>query len=175
MIEQVVLVDDAGRDTGACEKLEAHRKGLKHRAFSVFVFDSTSRLLLQKRSAQKYHSGGLWTNTCCGHPRPGEATAAAARRRLNEEMALDCGLREMFHFSYTATLPQQLIENEIDHVFFGVSDAAPRPHPDEVSEWKRADCGAIHADLARNPHHYTVWLRLCFDRIRELAVSASGR
>lgn len=168
MSEQVILVDEFDRATGSCEKLETHRRGLKHRAFSVFVFNSAGRLLLQKRSPLKYHSGGLWTNTCCGHPRPGEQTQAAACRRLKEEMAIECELRETFQFSYRAALQDDLTENEFDHVFVGTSDAIPSPHPAEVSEWRHADCDVIHADLLSNPHDYTVWMRICFDRVREL-------
>src|SRR5918997_6672888 len=119
MSEQVILVDEADREVGTGSKLEAHREGALHRAFSVFVFDRRGRLLLQKRAAGKYHSGGLWSNTCCGHPRPGEATAEAARRRLREEMNFDCELRAAFEFLYRAQFTNKLIEHEYDHVFVG--------------------------------------------------------
>jgi isopentenyl-diphosphate delta-isomerase len=168
--EAVVLLDALDEEIGVCGKVEAHREGLRHRAFSIFVFDSGGQLLLQQRSPLKYHSGGLWTNTCCGHPRPGESTHTAARRRLKEEMGIECELREVFRFSYRAVLPNGLTENELDHVFVGTCDACPDPDPEEVSDWKRADCATVAQDLQRNPQDYTVWLRICFDRVR-LAIS----
>ncbi|HEX7957304.1 MAG TPA: isopentenyl-diphosphate Delta-isomerase, partial [Pyrinomonadaceae bacterium] len=117
--EQLILVDADDRELGAGEKLEVHRAGALHRAFSVFVFDGRGRLLMQRRAAGKYHSGGLWSNTACGHPRPGEATRAAARRRLREEMGLDCELSAAFEFVYRAELGDSLVEHEYDHVFVG--------------------------------------------------------
>ena len=168
MEEQLILVDDLGRATGVSEKLAAHRRGLRHRAFSVFIFNAAGQLLLQKRATSKYHSGGLWSNTCCGHPRPGEDTAVAARRRLREEMGIDCDLEETFHFSYDATMSNGLIECEFDHVFVGTCDDPPRPDPAEASEWRWSDCSAIQADLTRRPDDYTVWLRVCFNRVFDL-------
>src|SRR5687768_17165134 len=117
--EQVILVDEWNREVGADEKLRAHESGALHRAFSVFVFDAAGRLLLQRRARSKYHSGGLWSNTACGHPRPGEGTDEAARRRLREEMGFECGLREAFVFTYRAELEGGLVEHEFDQVFVG--------------------------------------------------------
>src|SRR5918997_6014944 len=127
--EEVILVDERDRVLGASGKLRAHREGALHRAFSVFVFDGEGRLLLQKRARGKYHSAGLWSNTACGHPRPGEATREAARRRLREEMGFDCGLREAFQFLYRAELGGALVEHEYDHVLIGAHEGDPSPDP----------------------------------------------
>jgi isopentenyl-diphosphate delta-isomerase len=164
MLEQVILVDEFDREVGVREKLEAHREGVLHRAFSIFVFDSTKRLLLQKRAATKYHSGGLWSNTCCGHPRPGEATAVAARRRLKEEMNFDCELREAFAFLYRAEVGA-LVEHEYDHVFVGVYDGEPVPDGAEVEDWKRVSLTDLRRDLRAKPERYTDWLRLAVAEI----------
>jgi isopentenyl-diphosphate delta-isomerase len=119
-IEQVILVNEQDQPVGACEKMSAHEQGLLHRAFSVFIFNSRGRLLLQQRSKGKYHSGGLWTNTCCSHPRPGETTEDAAYRRLQEEMGFQTELFHAFTFTYRAELDKELVEHEIDHVFTGI-------------------------------------------------------
>lgn len=121
-MEELVLVDEYDRATGTAEKMQVHRDGLLHRAFSIFIFDLKGRLLLQKRALGKYHSQGLWTNTCCGHPRPGEPTLAAARRRLLEEMGIDCPvLMEVEAFVYRTQVSNGLIENEYDHIYVGLS------------------------------------------------------
>jgi len=124
--ELVVLVDENDNEIGVEEKINAHRKGLLHRAFSIFVFNSKNELLLQKRAADKYHSGGLWSNTCCSHPRPGENLKDAAHRRLQEEMGFDCSLREVFSFLYKKSFDNGLTEHELDHVFFGKFDGIPK-------------------------------------------------
>jgi isopentenyl-diphosphate delta-isomerase len=164
MGEQVILVDEQDRELGSVEKLQAHREGALHRAFSVFVFDAAGRLLLQRRAAGKYHSGGLWSNTACGHPRPGEATAAAARRRLREEMGFDCELREAFDFLYRAELAGGLVEHEFDHVFVGRFDGEPAPDAEEVEGWRRATLEELREDLRRSPDEYSYWLRVALDR-----------
>lgn len=166
--EEVILVDENDRAAGACEKMEAHRKGLLHRAFSVFIFDRKGRLLLQRRALGKYHSGGLWTNTCCGHPRPGEDINRAAKRRLKEEMGLDCELREVFHFTYHAKLENGLTEHEYDHVFFGECDADPMPDPMEAAGWKFVDCDQLKQETRSRPGSFTAWFRLCFDKMYEV-------
>jgi isopentenyl-diphosphate delta-isomerase len=163
--EQVILVDEHDRELGAGEKLEAHRAGALHRAFSVFVFDAAGRLLLQKRARAKYHSGGLWSNTCCGHPRPGEATPAAARRRLMEEMNFDCELREAFGFLYRAELDGGLVEHEYDHVFVGRFEGEPAPDAAEVEDWRWLTLDALREDLRRSPDNYSYWLRLALERL----------
>ncbi|HEX8557533.1 MAG TPA: isopentenyl-diphosphate Delta-isomerase [Pyrinomonadaceae bacterium] len=161
--ERVILVDERDREVGAAEKLRAHRDGALHRAFSVFVFDRGGRLLLQRRARGKYHSGGLWSNTACGHPRPGEATDAAARRRLREEMGLDCDLREAFEFIYRAELDGALVEHEYDHVFVGVDEAEPAPDPSEVEEWRWVTMGELRRELRDEPQRYSYWLKLAVE------------
>jgi len=165
MEDQVTLVDENDIEVGVEEKMAAHRSGKLHRAVSVFIFDSGGRLLLQKRAAAKYHSGGLWSNTCCGHPRPNENRRDAARRRLKEEMGIDCELAEMFSFVYRAALPNGLIEHEYDYVFFGNYDGEPAPNPEEAEDWKWVEMERLKADLKSNPHAYTFWLAACLDRV----------
>jgi isopentenyl-diphosphate delta-isomerase len=166
-MEEVILVDEHDKPVGACEKMEAHRKALLHRAFSVFVFNSKGELLLQKRALEKYHSAGLWTNTCCGHPRPGEETQSAAVRRLKEEMGFGCVLKEMFQFTYNAKLSGELSEHELDHVFFGSYDGEPHPDPREASAWKWISLAALEKELRDHPGNFTAWLKICFDRVKK--------
>ncbi len=161
--EQVILVDERDREIGAGEKLGAHREGALHRAFSVFIFDRRGRLLLQKRARGKYHSAGLWSNTACGHPRPGEATAGAARRRLREEMSLDCDLREAFEFLYRAELDGALVEHEYDHVFVGTYEGEPAPDPSEVEDWRWVSMGELRRGLREEPQSYSYWLKLAVE------------
>lgn len=165
MVEEVILVDEEDRVLGAAEKMQAHRSGGLHRAFSVFVFDSAGNVLLQKRARGKYHSGGLWSNTCCSHPRPGETTVEAARRRLAEEMGFTCELREVFSFVYRAEVGDDLVEHEYDHVFFGTFDGRPSPDAREVEEWRWCAMGELREEIARDPESYTRWLRLVIDRV----------
>lgn len=165
--EHVVLVDAQDRELGTEEKLAAHQRGLLHRAFSVFVFDGRSRLILQRRAEGKYHSPGLWSNTCCGHPRPGEPTDRAARRRLKEEMGFDCPLTAVFSFVYRADLGAGISEHELDHVFIGRFTGAPRPDRAEVGEWRAVEVAELVDDLAKNPARYSVWLPMALDGIRE--------
>lgn len=162
--EKVILVDTSDRQIGISEKLQAHREGLLHRAFSIFVLNSQGELLLQRRAKHKYHSGGLWTNTCCSHPRNEEMTLQAAHRRLQEEMGFDCELRELFSFVYRAELDNELTEYEFDHVFLGYSDRAPIPNPEEVEAWKWIDLKTLQGDMQQHPECYTYWLRDCCDR-----------
>lgn len=157
--ELVVLVDQADREIGTAEKLAAHRDGTLHRAFSVFVFDARGRVLLQRRAPGKYHSGGLWSNSCCGHSRPGEAVIDAARRRLREEMGFDCALEPAGAFTYRASLDHGLIEHEYDHVFVGRFDGDPAPDPAEVAEWQWMAVSELMVALDRDERNYTVWLK----------------
>jgi isopentenyl-diphosphate delta-isomerase len=158
--EQLILVDAQDRELGVKEKMEAHVEGALHRAFSVFVFDSEKRLLLQQRARTKYHSGGLWSNTACGHPRPGETTLAAARRRLREEMGFDCELREAFEFLYRAELDGALIEHEYDHVLVGMYEGDPAPDPSEVESWRWVTMDELRRSLSDEPRSYSYWLKV---------------
>jgi isopentenyl-diphosphate delta-isomerase len=158
--EQLILVDAHDRELGVKEKMEAHVEGALHRAVSVFVFDSEKRLLLQKRARTKYHSGGLWSNTACGHPRPGETTIAAARRRLHEEMGFDCELREAFEFLYRAELDGALIEHEYDHVLVGTHEGDPAPDPSEVEDWRWVTMDELRRRLSDEPQSYSYWLKV---------------
>ncbi len=160
--ERVVLVNEQDDVLGTMEKLEAHRKGLLHRAFSVFLFDDEGRLLLQQRAATKYHSALLWTNTCCSHPRPGESLETAAKRRLKEEMGIDAEIRHRFSFIYNATFDNGLQEHELDHVFFGRVNGPPSPDPDEVNAWRFVEMGELQKDMERTPEEYTAWLHHCW-------------
>lgn len=165
--DHVVLVDADDTPIGTMDKLEAHRQGLLHRAFSVFVLDTAGRVLLQRRALAKYHSGGLWTNTCCSHPRPGEEVRAAAARRLREEMGIPCALREVFRFTYRADVGSGLIEHEFDHVFLGHTDNTPQPDPAEVMDTRWATPQAITAELAAHPERFTAWFRICWNEVRD--------
>ena len=146
--DQVILVNENNFQRGIMEKMEAHKKGELHRAFSIFIFNSQGELLLQKRALTKYHSGGLWTNTCCGHPQPEINLEECAHKRLNEEMGLDCILEYAFNFIYKAELDNELFENELDHVFVGYYDGIPVSNPFEVSHWKYQNCLLYTSDAA---------------------------
>ena len=168
----VVLVDEYGHDLGysvgrthTVEKIEAHRRGLLHRAVSVFIFNDKNELLLQKRAANKYHSPGKWTNTCCTHPLPEEVPVLTARRRLIEEMGILVTLTEAFTFKYKANVGNGLTENEFDHVFCGVSNQSPHPNYDEVSDWSWITIEALEQQLVKNPDRYSPWLRQCFSEV----------
>ena len=172
MIEQVILVNERDEAVGAEEKIKAHLEGALHRAFSIFIFNGVGQLLLQKRSCAKYHSNGLWTNTCCGHPRPGESIEEASHRRLWEEMGFDCDVRENFKFIYRAHLDNNLIEYECDHVLVGEFDGNPNPCADEVGDWKWVDLTVLRRDMRENPENYTFWFKISFaelgPRLRQL-------
>jgi len=164
MIQQnVILVDEHNREVGLMEKMEAHHKGLLHRAFSVFVFNENGELLLQRRAFGKYHSEGLWTNTCCSHPYPGESILEAGKRRLFEEMGFTCELSEVFAFIYKAELENGLIEHELDHVLVGFSEETPHLNLEEVSAFKWMSVDEIKADMKENPLQYTAWFRILIE------------
>ena len=158
-LEYVVLVDEADNDLGTMEKLAAHRLAKLHRAFSVFLFDKSGKMLLQKRALEKYHSPGLWTNTCCSHPRPGELTLDAATRRLKEEMGMTASLAPLFSFIYRAELENNLVEHELDHVLIGFTDEQPLINPDEVCDYKWISMHEIEDDIEKNESHYTAWFK----------------
>ena len=160
MNDLINLVDSSGKRIGGIEKLKAHQEGKLHEAFSVFVFDTKGELLLQRRAEGKYHSGGLWTNTCCSHAFMGELLEGAVHRRLQEEMGFDCELRELSPVPYRAELANGLIENEYDHIFVGTSDATPTIDPAEASDFKRMKAGDLIVDIAAHPERYTEWLKI---------------
>ena len=162
--DPVILVDADDVQIGTAGKLDAHQRGLKHRAISVLVRNSGGAFLLQRRNPAKYHSGGLWTNACCSHPHPGESTADAALRRLSQEMGFACPIEPLFTFQYNTPVPGGLIENELVHVFGGQHDGAITPDPAEVSEWKWISFADLTTDLRDCPDDYTVWFRQYVDR-----------
>jgi isopentenyl-diphosphate delta-isomerase len=162
-VEKVILVDKNDKQVGLMPKLEAHKKGVLHRAFSIFIFNSKYELLLQKRASSKYHSGGLWTNTCCSHPREGEDILDAANRRLDEEMGIKTSLRKVYDFIYKAELDNQLTEHEFDHVFYGVCDRDPKLNKDEAEDFKWVDMETLNNDIIKNEDNYTVWFKIAFE------------
>ena len=165
MKEFVVVVDREDNELGTMEKMEAHETGTLHRAFSVFVFNSNFQMLIHRRAFSKYHSAGLWTNTCCSHQRPGETTLDAAHRRLKEEMGFDCDLTEQFTFIYKTAFDNSLTEHELDHAITGEFDGMPSPNPKEVCEWKYVDIDNLIQDISAHPDKYTVWFKIAFDKL----------
>ena len=164
--ERVILVDENDLELGTEEKLKAHREALLHRAFSVFIFNSAGELLLQQRAREKYHSPGLWTNTCCSHPRPGENTLAAAHRRLQEEIGLNCELKQVFSFIYKAELDQGLTEHEFDHVLFGLSDAKPALNQVDVQDYQYIAASEVDHLLEKTPEQFTEWFKICWPTVK---------
>lgn len=162
---EVILVTEDDQPVGTMEKMEVHRQGLLHRAFSVFIFDSQGRMLLQKRAAGKYHGAGLWTNACCSHPYPDETTEAAAERRLFEELGFVVPLKKAFEFIYKAKVENDLIEHEYDHVFIGNYEGEINLNEDEVSDYRFADLSQIESDLEEQPGNFTSWFKIAFPRV----------
>ncbi|GGB85747.1 isopentenyl-diphosphate Delta-isomerase [Dyadobacter sediminis] len=167
MNDQVVLVNEDDVEVGLMPKLEAHQKGVLHRAFSVFIFNSEGEMLLQQRAFGKYHSEGLWSNTCCSHPLPDESTHDGAIRRLQQEMGIEAELQFLFTFQYHVDLENGLAENELDHVFWGISDAVPEINTLEVSNYKYIRMEELKADLIKNPESYTEWLKICLSEVED--------
>ena len=163
--ERVILVDENDIAIGDMEKMEAHNKGKLHRAFSVFIFNSKDELLLQRRALDKYHSGGLWTNSCCSHPRVNEDLFKATERRLVEEIGIETKLKEAFSFIYRADLDNNLIEYEYDHVFFGIYDEAPILNYDEVIDYKWISLDDLVEDIKFNSDKYTYWLKDSIEKV----------
>lgn len=161
----VILVNELDEPIGTMEKLEAHQKGLLHRAFSVFITNAKGELLLQQRALNKYHSGGLWTNTCCSHPLPDEDVIAASHRRLVEEMGFDCELKEVFSFTYRAEFDNGLTEYEFDHVLIGQYNGEIRPDSSEVMNYKFASPDEIRFMLLTAPETFTHWFHIAFPKI----------
>lgn len=160
MTDHVILVDAFDRPIGTATKLAAHREGRLHRAFSVFIRNNAGGLLLQQRAGRKYHSAGLWSNACCSHPRPGEATGDAARRRLVEELGLSCPLEHAFGMIYRADVGRGLVEYEYDHIYLGTWNGSPRPDPAEVAAWEWVPLDTLLDDVLRRPDRFTYWFRV---------------
>ena len=163
--ENVILVDVHDNEIGIMEKMEAHRKGLLHRAFSIFIFNSKGEILLQKRNSEKYHSGGLWSNTCCSHPRPGESLIKATSRRLKEEMGMKTEIFPAFSFQYKSHLDHNLIEHELDHVYVGYSNELPCVNTDEVEGYCYLSAELLELGLEKHPSDYSSWLKICFNEL----------
>jgi isopentenyl-diphosphate delta-isomerase len=166
-LEQVILVDEFDNDLGSMEKLRAHELGLLHRAFSVFLFDDNGNMLLQKRAFGKYHSPGLWTNTCCSHPRPGELTLDAAKRRLLEEMGIVANIEPAFNFIYKSSLDQNLTEHELDYVFVGTYNGIISPNSIEVCDYLYINIDELNHKLSTNEEQFTVWFKIAYNRVMQ--------
>lgn len=164
-VTEVILVNEEDVPTGSMEKLEAHQKGLLHRAFSIFIFNSKGEMLLQQRAAGKYHNGGLWTNTCCSHPAPGEAIDVAANRRLKEEMGFTTKIEKAFDFTYKASFDNGLIEHEFDHVFIGHYDGEIRVNTSEVKDYCFKTLDELESSLKSHPQKFTEWFKIAFPKI----------
>lgn len=167
MMEHVVLVDEQDTQIGIMEKMAAHIVPRLHRAFSIFIFNSKGEMLLQQRALTKYHSPGLWTNTCCSHPRNGESLEQATARRLKEEMGLTCDMHEVFTFIYKAPVGLGLVEHEYDHVWFGTTDDTPVVNAEEVASFKYMSLDEIASDMEAHPECYTEWFKISFEEVRE--------
>ncbi|KWO47883.1 isopentenyl-diphosphate delta-isomerase [Burkholderia sp. MSMB1459WGS] len=166
MDETLILVDKNDTPLGFDTKTRIHQNGALHRAFSIFIFDRRDRLLLQRRALRKYHSAGLWSNSCCGHPRYGEELDAAVSRRLREEMGVDCRMNKVSSLTYRAELPGGLIEHEYDHVFAGTLEGEPTANPDEVADWQWIPIDQVVDLVEYRPHDFTVWFREILGRAR---------
>ena len=190
--EQLILVDESNRATGSAGKTAIHRDGLLHRAFSIFIVDDRGRIVLQRRNPRKYHSGGLWANSCCGHPRPGERTISAARRRLNEELGVTSALRSAFSRATAASSTTACRRNEFVYVYFGRLESEPRPDPAEIAEVALLSCEDIARRIKSDPNSFAFWFKHYFrnhgadiarlakkaarsDARNRLALTATGR
>lgn len=163
--EYVILVDEQDNEIGVMEKMLAHREGRLHRAFSIFIFNADNELLLQQRALHKYHSGGLWTNTCCSHPRPHETIKDAAHRRLFEEMGFDCELSIKTSFIYRSPFENGLTEHEFDYVLTGHFDGQPRIEPEEVQAFRWVALDDVKKDILQHPEQYTSWFRIALGQV----------
>lgn len=172
---EVILVDEDDNPVGKMEKLEAHQKGCLHRAFSVFVFNKHNELLLQRRADAKYHSAGLWTNTCCSHPLPGEDVSEAASRRLGEEMGFRTPLTKLFHFKYKTSFSNGLTEHEFDHVFTGNYDGEVQINPEEVSDHRHILFNDLEDEINRDPEAFSAWLKLALPLVIRNNGMAAGK
>ena len=162
--EKVILVNEKDEQVGLMPKMEAHEKGLLHRAFSVFVFNDRNELMLQKRAHSKYHSPGLWTNTCCSHQREGESNIDAGKRRLQEEMGFSTELQDTTSFIYKAPFDNGLTEHEFDHILVGKFNEEPKLNPEEAADYKWLSLEEVKKDMKENPQIYTEWFKIIFDK-----------
>jgi isopentenyl-diphosphate delta-isomerase len=165
--EQVILVNEKDEQIGLMPKMEAHEKAVLHRAFSVFIFNDNNELMLQQRALSKYHSPGLWTNTCCSHQREGETNIEAGKRRLQEEMGFVTDLIETTSFIYKAPFDNGLTEHELDHIMVGHYNEKPVINKDEVESWKWMDLEDVKVDMTLHPKHYTAWFKIIFEKFYE--------
>lgn len=173
---KILLVNKQDLELGYEEKIKVHKLGILHRSFSILVFNSQGELLLQKRAEGKYHSGGLWTNTCCSHQESRGVLIEAAHRRLREEMGISCELKEYFHFVYKVSVGNGLIENELDHVFIGFCDDVPKINKREAVDYKYSIITDIRKDIKENPASYTEWFKIIIKKyFRELLELAKNR
>ena len=168
MVDYVVLVNKKDQEIGTMEKIEAHQKGLLHRAFSVFIFNSKGEMLIHRRALGKYHSPGLWTNTCCSHPRPNETVLDAANRRLDEEMGMGESLSEVISFIYHHKFDNGLVEHEFDHILTGISDALPSINEDEVDSYKYIEIEELEQSMKQNPDDYSIWFKLAYPKLKAI-------
>lgn len=162
--ECVILVNENDEPIGLMPKMEAHEKALLHRAFSVFIFNDKNELMLQQRALDKYHSPGLWTNTCCSHQREGESNIQAGMRRLQEEMGFVVDLQESISFIYKAPFDNGLTEHEFDHIMIGKFNGTPNINPNEVADWKWMGLEVVKDDMVLHPELYTEWFKIIFDK-----------
>ncbi len=162
--ENVILVNEKDEQIGLMPKMEAHQKGVLHRAFSVFIFNQKNELMLQQRAHSKYHSPGLWTNTCCSHQREGESNIEAGKRRLQEEMGFSTGLKDTISFIYKAPFDNGLTEHEFDHILVGKYEENPMLNPEEASAFKWMSLEKVQEDMEDNPQLYTAWFKIIFDK-----------
>ena len=175
MQEQVILVNKKDQPIGLMDKLEAHEKGALHRAVSVFIFNSDNQLLIQRRSLEKYHTPGIWSNTACSHPRDSESTISCAKRRLFEEMGITTRVKSIFSFLYRAELSSNLIEHELDHVFIGFTNKKPKPDPDEVCDWKYIDETSLQKLLNDTPDAFSPWFKMCYIRVFQKSYALNNK
>ncbi|MDD2983206.1 MAG: isopentenyl-diphosphate Delta-isomerase [Crocinitomicaceae bacterium] len=160
----VVLVNEQDEEIGTMPKLEAHQKGLLHRAFSVLIYNSKKEMLIHQRAMGKYHSEGLWTNACCSHPKPEETVVEAAHRRLQEELGFDCELNNEFDFIYKTPLENQLFEHEYDHVFSGIYDGHFEPNPEEIMDYRWVSIADLKQEISLKPADFTFWFKLIMEK-----------
>lgn len=168
MEEKIILVDENDVDIGSIEKMEAHLKGLLHRAFSIFIFNENGDMMIQKRANHKYHSGGLWTNACCSHPRFGETLETAIHRRLVEEMGFDCNMKEEKTFLYRAELDNNLIEHELDHIYIGYYEGTPIINKEEVEDWRWISIEELKKEIKDFPDTFTYWFKFAINNVLDI-------